>query len=82
MNANCARMSSYPRHLGRQIARALQAYDRPLRTAEMLPWAYPRTEKYLGWHYQNIRRHCRMFGLQPVGTSGRSLLWALRKLDD
>ena len=57
MNANYASMSSLPRHLGRQIARALIAYGRPLKTRVLVDWAFPNCEKHPGWHYWNVRRH-------------------------
>jgi hypothetical protein len=78
--------ATFPRHLGRQIVRALTAHPDGLDTVELVQWAYGAERPV--WALGNIRRHCRMRGIQPIGKrktgkDGRPrLVWALRKSDE
>jgi hypothetical protein len=74
----------YPRHLGKQVARALIAYHpEPVSTSVLLDWAYGPVRK--PWHTPNLHCHLRAFGYKPVGqtkSQSHTLLWSLRKLED
>jgi hypothetical protein len=54
---------------------------------QLADWAYG-AGPHPTWHRWNIIRHCRKWGIQPIGKrmSGKDgrprLVWALRKLDD
>jgi hypothetical protein len=54
---------------------------------QLADWAYG-AGPHPTWHRWNIIRHCRKWGIQPIGKrktgkDGRPrLVWALRKLDD
>ena len=56
-------------------------------TMQMADWAYG-AGPHPTWHRWNIIRHCRKWGIQPIGKrmtgkDGRPrLVWALRKLDE
>jgi hypothetical protein len=75
--------ADFPRHLGRQITRCLIA-NRQADTTQLADWAYG-AGPHPTWHRWNIIRHCRKWGIQPVGKrktgkDGRPrLVWALRK---
>jgi len=76
MNRNCA---SFPRHLGKSIVRALIA--KPMDTVALADWVYGDVA-HPNWHMWNVRRHCRMWGIKPIGKNSRRLVWALAKLED
>jgi len=65
-----------PRHLGKQVGRALIAHQKPISTEEIAQWAYPGAKRER-WHWQNVWRHMRAWGYQPVGrTRHNGCLWA------
>jgi hypothetical protein len=74
--------ANFPRHLGRQITRCLIAH-RQADTTQLADWAYG-AGPHPTWHRWNIIRHCRKWGIQPIGKrktgkDGRPrLVWALR----
>jgi hypothetical protein len=73
----------YPKHLGKQVARAFIAHPGPVSTSVLLDWAYGPERK--PWHRPNLHWHLRTFGIRPIGqTRSRShaLLWELRRLED
>ena len=78
--------ADFPRHLGRQITRCLIAHHQA-DTMQLADWAYG-AGPHPTWHRWNIIRHCRKWGIQPIGKrktgkDGRPrLVWALRKPDD
>jgi hypothetical protein len=65
--------------LGKQIVLGLIAHPNGLDMVELVQWACgaERPVRTLG----NIRRHCLMFGIRPIGKRSRRLVWALRKPD-
>ena len=69
-------LSQFPRHLARQIRRALIALGTAT-TRQLVEWAYRGIKVPANWHYWNVRRCCRYYGIKVVGVRGRSLLWAL-----
>ena len=78
--------ADFPRHLGRQITRCLIAHHQA-DTMQLADWAYG-AGPHPTWHRWNIIRHCRKWGIQPIGKrmtgkDGRPrLVWALRKLEE
>jgi hypothetical protein len=83
------RCADFPRHLGRQIFHCLVAHPEGADTVELAAWSYgegPHGNLPLGqhpvWYRWNVIRHCRMWGIKPIGKRGRRYLWALHKLDD
>ena len=59
------RCADFPRHLGRQITRCLIAHHQA-DTMQLADWAYG-AGPHPTWHRWNIIRHCRKWGIQPIG---------------
>jgi hypothetical protein len=72
--------ATFPRHLGRLITRCLLAQPNGADTVQLAEWAYGSLIPVYGLN--NVRRHCRMWEIKPIGRRNRRLVWALRKLDD
>ena len=69
--------ASYPRRLGKQIARAMIVHPEGISRKELREWAYPNQEpKY--WHALNVWRHLRAWNYERV----RHGVWRLRQLED
>ena len=60
--------ASFPRHLGRQVTRAL--ITGPVDTIALADWAYG-PGPHPNWHTWNVRRFCRVWGIKPIGKRGR-----------
>jgi hypothetical protein len=72
--------ADFPRHLSKQIARALIAHP-TADTVELADWAYG-VGPHPTWHRWNVIRACRMFGIRPIGRVNRRLVWSLHRLED
>jgi hypothetical protein len=71
--------ATFPRHLGRQVTRALIALQQA-DTVELARWAYGDHLPIYALH--NVRRLCYERGIQAIGKRGRRYLWALHKPDE
>jgi hypothetical protein len=69
-----------------RVKRALLLAGRPLTSAEILPFVYPRwakkrtwsNKRFEYWHFDNVRRAAPKFA-RLVGRKGRQPIWALKE---
>lgn len=65
-------------HIQRQVRREFILSDgRPLSTGELIRRAYPHLRIFASWHYREVRRAARRWGVPIGGGRGRNgILWA------
>lgn len=63
----------------RQVKRAFLAGNgRPMTTADLARWCYPRVKRYRDWHYRNVRRAAEHWAERIApgrGGQGHSVTW-------
>jgi hypothetical protein len=65
-----------PRRLHRMLQRAFTYEKRPLTTAELARFAYPRIKRISKYHLWAVRRSMAAFGVEPIKrTPGKAHLW-------
>jgi hypothetical protein len=65
----------------RQVWRSLVAAGgKPVRTADLLAWAYPLVRRYERWRYKSVYRAAERFAVR-LDKDERGVMWGLRQTD-
>ena len=61
-------------HVQKQVRRALITAEKPVRIADLLPYCYPRVERFELWHRGCVHRAAKRFAV-VIGRDAKGNVW-------